>query len=67
MAGGLVTSRRQGDSFVGPGGHSANLEAQRSFLRGSWSICSSSLSFLVMIFNMFFFLVGFQYFLVSKG
>ena len=31
-------SDRHGDGFVGPGGHSANLEARRSFLRGSWRL-----------------------------
>ena len=43
MVGGLVTSRRLGDGFAGPGGHSANLEARRSFLRGSWRLCTPSL------------------------
>ena len=43
LAGGLVTSLRLGDGFVGPGGHSANLEARRSFLRGSWRLCTPSL------------------------
>ena len=38
-----MTSRRQGDGFAGPGGHSANLEAWRSFLRGSWHLCTPSL------------------------
>ena len=36
MTGDLVTSLRLGDGFPGPGGHSANLEARRLFLRGSW-------------------------------
>ena len=35
-------SERQGDCFAGPGGHSANLEARRSFLRGSWHLCTPS-------------------------
>ena len=43
MAGALVTSRRLGDGFAGPGGNSANLEARRSFLRGSWRLCTPSL------------------------
>ena len=43
MVGGLVTSQRQGDSFAGPGGYSANLEVRRSFLRGSWRLCTPSL------------------------
>ena len=29
-------SERHGDGFAGPGGHYANLETWRSFLRGSW-------------------------------
>ena len=30
-------------SFAGPGGNSANPEARRSFLRGSWRLCTPSL------------------------
>ena len=30
-------------SFAGPGGNSANPEAQRSFLRESWRLCTPSL------------------------
>ena len=33
-------------SFVGPGGNSANPEARRSFLRGSWRLCTPSLLYL---------------------
>ena len=33
---------RHGDSFAGPGGHSANLKARMSFFRGSWCLCSPS-------------------------
>ena len=32
--------RRPGDGFTRPGGHSANLEARRSILRGSWRLCA---------------------------
>ena len=49
MAGGLVTSRREGDGFAGPGGHSANLEAWRSFLRGSWRLCTPSLLYVYIV------------------
>ena len=36
------------DGFAGPRGHSAaNLEAQRSFLRGSWRLCTPSLVYTV--------------------
>ena len=37
-------SERQGDCFAGPGGNSANLEARRSFLRGSWRLSTPSLT-----------------------
>ena len=30
-------------SFAGPGGNSANPEARKSFLRGSWRLCTPSL------------------------
>ena len=43
MAGDLVKSWRPGDSFAGPVCHSANLEARRSFLRGTWRLCTPSL------------------------
>ena len=37
--------RRLGDTSRGtePGGFSANLEAQRSFMQGSWGLCTPSL------------------------
>ena len=35
--------KRLGVGFVAPGGHSENLEARRSFLRGSWRLCTPSL------------------------
>ena len=38
MAGGLVTSLR-----LGPGANSANPEVRRSFLLGSWRLCTPSL------------------------
>ena len=31
---------RHGDKYTGPRGHSANLEAGRSFLWGSWRLCT---------------------------
>ena len=31
-------------SFAGPGGNSANPEVRRSFLRGSWHLCTPSLN-----------------------
>ena len=34
---------RHQDGFTGPGGNTANLEAARSFLRGSWRLCTPSL------------------------
>jgi hypothetical protein len=44
MAGGLVTSLRLAETcFAGPGGNSANPEVRRSFLRGSWRLCTPSL------------------------
>ena len=36
-------SEKHGEDFAGPGGHSENLEAQMSFLRGSWRLCTFSL------------------------
>ena len=36
-------NKRHGDGLVGPGGHSANLKAWMSFLRGSWRLCTPSL------------------------
>jgi len=33
-------SERHGNGFTGPGGHSAILEAWRSFLRASWRLCT---------------------------
>ena len=39
----MAEAKRHGDSFAGPGGNSANLEARRSFLRGSWRLCTPSL------------------------
>ena len=50
MEGALVTSRRLGDGFAGPGGNSANLEARRAFLRGSWRLCTPSLIGVYCIF-----------------
>ena len=32
-------SERHGDGFMGPGGSSGNLEAWRSFFRGTWRLC----------------------------
>ena len=40
---------RLGD-VAGPGGHSANLEARRSFLRGSWRLCTPSLKLSMFIY-----------------
>ena len=51
MTGGLVTSRRLGDQFCGPGGNSANPEARRSFLRGSWRLCTPSLEKYIAVFR----------------
>ena len=36
-------SERHGDGFMGPEGHSENLKARMSFLRGSWRLCTASL------------------------
>ena len=33
-------SERHGDGFMGPGGSSGNLEAWRSFFRGTWRLCT---------------------------
>ena len=33
-------SKRHGDGFMGPGGSSGNLEAWRSFFRGTWRLCT---------------------------
>ena len=54
MAGDLVTSQRQGDGFAGPGGHSANLEVRRSFLRGSWRLSTPSHVHLLLYFQQLF-------------
>ena len=40
-------------SFVGPGGNSANPEARRSFLRGSWRLCTPSLTTFYFSFIVF--------------
>ena len=48
MAVGLVTSLRLGDQFCGPGGNSANPEVRRSFLRGSWRLCTPSLGAILL-------------------
>ena len=67
MAEGLVTLLRLGDSFAGPGGHSANLDAQRSFLWGSWSLCTPSfLRVLTMIFHFDIFFPRFNLLVCSK-
>ena len=44
MAEACRRSKRDGDGFAGSGGHSANLEARRSFLRGSWRLSTPSLT-----------------------
>jgi len=36
-------SKRHGEGFAGPVGHSANLETGRSFSQGSWHLCTPSL------------------------
>ena len=43
MAEARKRSERHRDVFSGPGGHSANLEALRSFLQSSWRLCTTSL------------------------
>ena len=35
----LRRRERHRGGLTGPGGHSENLEARRSFLRGSWRLC----------------------------
>jgi len=44
---------RQGDDFVGPGGNSANPEAGKSLLRGSWRLYTPFLSFYGFYFMKF--------------
>jgi len=40
----MEEARRDKYGFSWPGGNSANLKARRSFLRGSWRLCTHSLS-----------------------
>ena len=44
MADSRRQSKRHRDGFMGPEGHSANLEACRTFLRGSWRLSTPSLT-----------------------
>ena len=62
MAGGLMTSLRLGDGFAGPGGPSANLEARRSLLWGTWRLCTPSL----ILHYVFFLLSAIEKLFVSK-
>ena len=47
MAEAQKRSERHRDGFAGPGGYSENMEAWRSFLRGSWRLCTPPLDLFV--------------------
>ena len=53
-------SKRHGKGFAGPVGHSANLETGRSFLQGSWHLCTPPPSFSGVVYIIKFKILSYQ-------